>query len=590
MIPRGISFAVVPRRRRPRPRRPSDSIPRRAPARSRRISRWTGRPFSLSWLEPAHARVKPQDGDYALRMCASRRRTLVRTPSTIAEGKDFVANGPISLGHEHGPGSPARALGRKDGARHVRLRRPPGPFHRRRPHLDSDGDRPRRPDTDGAWLRLRRSRERQGPSFLARRPRYGRRSGHDGAPHGPRRRSDRGQRAPRSARVRLLPDGRGGHARGSGGRVSGSNDGGGPRHGDRPPRRRTLVAAARRSRGRVGHRRLPGQRSRHRGQGRNVAVAWFTGEALARVVKVAFSNDPALPSHPQPSTRRSARTRGHRSRRARRRADHLVAAQWKVQPRSASPRDSPRPDGSRHHRAGTETSRAADSRRPGATEASRLAWVEAGEPSRIGGDASRFRHPLARGLFSRRTRSRRSRAVAASVVRLRTRSRSRPGRPPASSPTREQRPRRDAPNLCRCHRGVMLRPLGEVPAERDVGARGGSTAGRRRIPLSAISRAPPEREGRPRTSLTPTERRRRSPPPELQRAARASEGLPERSVSGPVAGFEAEDPPVVEHLELAPDRDEPSPPQTRESWWNSAGRRGVPRPGSGSVQAASTHA
>jgi hypothetical protein len=45
----------------------------------------------LSWLEPAHAGVKPQDGDYALRMSrlVSGRWS---EPSTIAAGKDFFAN------------------------------------------------------------------------------------------------------------------------------------------------------------------------------------------------------------------------------------------------------------------------------------------------------------------------------------------------------------------------------------------------------------------------------------------------------------------------------------------------------------------
>jgi hypothetical protein len=45
----------------------------------------------LSWLEPAHAGVKPQEGDYALRMSR-----LVKgrwsEASTIAAGKDFFAN------------------------------------------------------------------------------------------------------------------------------------------------------------------------------------------------------------------------------------------------------------------------------------------------------------------------------------------------------------------------------------------------------------------------------------------------------------------------------------------------------------------
>jgi len=45
----------------------------------------------LSWLEPAHARVKPQDGEYALRFAR-----LVNgrwsEPSTIAAGKNFFAN------------------------------------------------------------------------------------------------------------------------------------------------------------------------------------------------------------------------------------------------------------------------------------------------------------------------------------------------------------------------------------------------------------------------------------------------------------------------------------------------------------------
>lgn len=45
----------------------------------------------LSWLEPAHAGVKPQDGNYALRMSrlVSGRWS---EPSTIAAGKDFFAN------------------------------------------------------------------------------------------------------------------------------------------------------------------------------------------------------------------------------------------------------------------------------------------------------------------------------------------------------------------------------------------------------------------------------------------------------------------------------------------------------------------
>ena len=50
-----------------------------------------GKHVLLSWLEPAHARVKPQDGNYALRMSH-----LVNgrwsEPSTIAAGKDFLAN------------------------------------------------------------------------------------------------------------------------------------------------------------------------------------------------------------------------------------------------------------------------------------------------------------------------------------------------------------------------------------------------------------------------------------------------------------------------------------------------------------------
>lgn len=45
----------------------------------------------LSWVEPAHAGVKPQDGDYSLRMSrlVSGRWS---EPSTIAAGKDFFAN------------------------------------------------------------------------------------------------------------------------------------------------------------------------------------------------------------------------------------------------------------------------------------------------------------------------------------------------------------------------------------------------------------------------------------------------------------------------------------------------------------------
>src|SRR6185295_12457732 len=50
-----------------------------------------GKAVLLSWLEPAHAGVKPQDGDYALRMSR-----LVggrwSEPSTISAGQDFFAN------------------------------------------------------------------------------------------------------------------------------------------------------------------------------------------------------------------------------------------------------------------------------------------------------------------------------------------------------------------------------------------------------------------------------------------------------------------------------------------------------------------
>ncbi len=50
-----------------------------------------GKAVLLSWLEPPHARVKPQDGHYALRMSR-----LVdgrwSDPSTIAQGKNFLAN------------------------------------------------------------------------------------------------------------------------------------------------------------------------------------------------------------------------------------------------------------------------------------------------------------------------------------------------------------------------------------------------------------------------------------------------------------------------------------------------------------------
>ena len=50
-----------------------------------------GKAVLLSWLEPAHAGVKPQDGDYALRMSRLQGGRWSE-PSTIAAGKDFFAN------------------------------------------------------------------------------------------------------------------------------------------------------------------------------------------------------------------------------------------------------------------------------------------------------------------------------------------------------------------------------------------------------------------------------------------------------------------------------------------------------------------
>jgi hypothetical protein len=50
-----------------------------------------GKNVLFSWLEPAHARVKPQDGNYALRM-SSLVNGRWSEPSTIAAGKDFFAN------------------------------------------------------------------------------------------------------------------------------------------------------------------------------------------------------------------------------------------------------------------------------------------------------------------------------------------------------------------------------------------------------------------------------------------------------------------------------------------------------------------
>ena len=50
-----------------------------------------GNAVLLSWLEPAHARVKPQDGNYALRMSRFERGRW-SPPVTIASGSDFLAN------------------------------------------------------------------------------------------------------------------------------------------------------------------------------------------------------------------------------------------------------------------------------------------------------------------------------------------------------------------------------------------------------------------------------------------------------------------------------------------------------------------
>jgi len=50
-----------------------------------------GKTVLLSWLEPPHARVKPQEGNYALRLSRLENGKWT-APATIAAGKDFFAN------------------------------------------------------------------------------------------------------------------------------------------------------------------------------------------------------------------------------------------------------------------------------------------------------------------------------------------------------------------------------------------------------------------------------------------------------------------------------------------------------------------
>jgi len=106
-----------------------------------------------------------------------------------------------------------------------------------------------------------------------------------------RRRARRQRVRARRPRLRLLPDGRGAHGGGPCGRVPRPQRARAARHRAGTPRRRALVAARARARGRLGNRRLPVNGPAVDARERTVVVAWFTAPDTPRV-RLAFSTTP----------------------------------------------------------------------------------------------------------------------------------------------------------------------------------------------------------------------------------------------------------------------------------------------------------